>query len=226
MAEIAAALPGETPGKRIALLPDLLRAWILDDVDGLAAHRERETQSERKFRIAQLQEVQQKARHLLESIAALTDASRLLIAGEVQLLRELKSRDRIALQLGWVNDLRAGKQDRDTAIAWLTDLTRVDFDSKMPTSKKIFRYLVVLDLAAIFELVTGRRPTRIVNPITQRTYSPFLSFCAAAEALTGKLGSLDAITKDVLKAYGETDYSLFITNLQFRYPALWRKFSI
>jgi len=88
----------------------------------------------------------------------------------------------------WKTDITAAKQRRDGAISWLVDLAEIFNGSesesangkkpKPPPDKATRYYLVMLDLAAIFELVSGEEPRRRVDFDSGKTYGPFADFAA------------------------------------------------
>jgi hypothetical protein len=118
--------------------------------------------------------------------------------------------------------------DRQTGVfprsLWLSDLVAAlgEGRRKPPPDKKTLSYLIVLDLAAIFERVTCARPTRRIDPDTSKPYGPFWDFVTAVCRSLPQVGSPDRAIRDV-QTYSATEFSPFIANLQFRDPALWQK---
>ena len=86
----------------------------------------------------------------------------------------------------WDTDIGAAKQRRDQAVSWLVDLAEIfngsgsdpANDEKPKPDKATRSYLMILDLAAIFELVSCEEPTRRVD-CAGRTYGPFADFAAS-----------------------------------------------
>ena len=242
---IAVVLPSEAPSERVALLPKLLRAWAVED---LQDHLARESRSSIEQRQQRLVEVGKKARDLLNAISTLDEAGRHEIATATQLLQEAMGNSlspRWAI-LGFPRDPKGGERRRDNAISWLHDLANTfAFALKAPPDKRTLGYLVVLDLAAIYQLVTRTQPARCNNPYTddgQQAYGPFWEFCSAIFKLIG-LRSLDRAMRDVLDDYAGAQkarssrksarqslksawrhaYSPFVANLQFRHSELWQE---
>jgi hypothetical protein len=218
LTEIAAALPPQTPVERAALLPDVLRAWAAEDLrehfayEGRAAIRQREKQ---------LAATAAQARGLLARIAMLDQHGRFLLAYHVQNWREGK--------LGQPqseyrpHDIDGSTEQRDEALRWLADLAEALAapQPKPLPDKRRLDYLIVLDLAVIFELITETTPTRRINPASGRPYGPFWAFCQAVGRAIGCIGSLDRAIRDVMCFYPDREYSDFVANLQFRHAALW-----
>jgi len=175
---IAAALPSSTDPARSALLPKILRAWAEED---LHEHLSREGRAGIRQREKRLRSVGAQARKLIEAIEALDHTSSFETA--------LRPQMRHAGTGFWETDITVAKQRRDSAISWLIDLIEI-FDGwkneaadgkkpKPPADKKIRYYLIIRDLAAIFELVSGEEPTRRVDPGSGETYGPFADFAAS-----------------------------------------------
>lgn len=175
---IAAALPSSTDPSRSALLPNILRAWAEEDLHehlsrgGRAATRQRENR---------LRSVGAQSRKLIEAIEALDYSSAFEIALGPQMRRAGTSL--------WRTDITAAQQRRDSAVSWLIDLADIfdgsESDSadeekpERPPDKRTLYYLLILDLAAVFQLVSGEEPTRRVDPASGKTYGPFADFVAA-----------------------------------------------
>jgi hypothetical protein len=172
---IAATLPSNSDPARLALLPRILRAWTKEDLHehlsrgGRAATREREKR---------LRSVGSQAQKLIDAIETLDHTGFFETA--------LKPQMRDAGTNLWDTDITAAKQRRDSAISWLIDLVEIfdgsenEADSGGPEpDKKTCYFFVILDLAAIFELVSGEEATRREDPSSGRTYGPFVDFAAS-----------------------------------------------
>ncbi len=232
---IVAALPSNAPPERVALLPDLLRAWAVTD---LREHLSRERRLDVKQRRKRLDDISKMASELLWAVEGLNDHDRFLIACEPQMRSEARSGNpRLALMgLGVRDDEKAGESRRDDALSWLHDL--IDAlaapHPEPPPDIRTLGYLVVLDLAAIFELVTCTQPTRRNNAyaVGPRPYGPFWVFVNGVCNSIPGVGSIEQAMKDVRRFYPKpgddpqstkSEYSPFAANLQFRHPELWQK---
>jgi hypothetical protein len=173
---IAALPPGSIP-ERVALLPKILRAWAHED---LREHLSQEGRVAKRQREKRLRSVGARAQKLIEVIEALDDTGLFDMALEPQMRRAGTSLLK--------TDITVAKQRRDSAISWLVDLAEIFNGSgsgsanrkklKPPPDKATYYYLVMLDLAAIFELVSGEQPRRRVDFDSGKTYGPFADFAA------------------------------------------------
>lgn len=171
---IAATLPSSTDPARSALLPQILRAWAAED---LCEHLSRESRIAARQREMRLRSVGARAQKLIEAIEALDQTGTFETA--------LKPEMRRAGTSLWETDITAAEQRRDDAISWLIDLIE-SFNAsanrkgpKSPPDKATRYYLIILDLAAIFELVSGERATRRIDVDSGKTYGPFSDFVAS-----------------------------------------------
>jgi hypothetical protein len=223
LAQIAATLPPDTPPERARLLPDLLRAWAAED---LREHQTRDGRAAIRKQGKRLAVIADQARGLLDALSELDEREHYVIALKVQIRHEAKSRAGRWAMLGLPDDPEAGERRRDGVLLWLRDLAgALSIPSpKPPPDKKTLGYLVVLDLAAIYQLVTVTAPTRRNNANAEggrQPYGPFWNFCSEVFTIVG-LRSLERAIKDVLADYPETVLSAFVANLQFRHPDLWQ----
>jgi hypothetical protein len=250
---IAASLPADTDPARLAVLPELLRAWASED---LREHLSRKGGAELRRRQKQLCAVGGKAQKLLDLIVALDPAAFFDTAIEPQMARDGTS--------PFETDIAAARRRRDGAIEWLVELAFV-FDSlqkslevkqKWPSDKTILYYLIVRDLAAIFEMITERPATRRVDWDSKQAYGPFWDFIEKVWRqifqnavdptypirvwADEKVGQRKLITAAIAAATAELDRPLFdvecaaiesrfrdsstfAANLSLRHPDLWRK---
>jgi hypothetical protein len=175
---IAALPPGSMP-EGVALLPEILRAWADEDLRG---HLSLEGRVAKRQREKRLRSVGARAQELIKAIEALDHTGFFDTALEPQMRRAGTSLLK--------TDITAAKQRRDSAISWLVDLAEVfngsEYESangkklKPPPDKATRYYLLMLDLAAIFELVSGEEAKRRVDFDSGRTYGPFADFAAGA----------------------------------------------
>lgn len=235
LSKILAVLPPEAPPERVALLPALLRAWAAED---LREHLSREGRAAIAQRRKKLAAVAATARCLLDALQALDAAGRFEAALRTQMRREVRAgkQRRVVrrtddghlerIEFPWPADIDGSLHRRDEALQWLADLAGALAESqeKPPPDKRTISYLVVRDLAAIFELVTGQKPTRRNNPYAEgRAYGPFWDFVTGVCRSIDGVRSLDRAMKDVTAFYPQ-EFSPFIANLQFRHPALYGRF--
>jgi hypothetical protein len=110
---IAALPPGSMP-KRVALLPEILRAWADEDLRG---HRSLEGRVAKRQREKRLRSVVARAQEVIKVIEALDHTGFFDTALEPQMRRA----GTILLK----TDITAAKQRRDSAISWLVDLAEV-----------------------------------------------------------------------------------------------------
>ncbi len=225
LADIIAVLPMETPPERAALLPELLRAWAGEE---LREHLSRESRAAINKRRRELAAVALNARHFLDSVRTLDRKGLFLLAWETQLQHEIGS---VATPIDrWPDDIERGKRRRDEALSWLSDMIdaiATPREKPLP-DKRTLGYLVALDLAAIYELVTCTAPTRRNKPDAEdghRAYGPFFDFVSRVCNFIGDTGSIDTAIRLVLRFYPERQFSTFVSNLQFRHPSLWKKLS-
>jgi hypothetical protein len=253
IAAMGTTLPPNTDPARLALLPQILRAWADED---LLDHLSREGRADLRRREKQLRKVGGLTRDLIEAISLLDQHGRFEIALNPQMRRARTSL--------WNTDVAAGEERRDNAISWLIDLDETFNDGgngsengqRPPPDTATRYYLIILDLAGIFELVSQQPPTRRVNPDSGRTYGPFADFVAQvwAQIFSQNRGLSYAIRvwsdemarerklaeTEVARAAAKLsrplsdaerdaiesrflESSMFVANLQFRHSLLWRK---
>jgi hypothetical protein len=170
---IAATLPPDTDPARLALLPELLRVWATEH---LPEYSSWEPRAEVRQREKQLRALGAKAQELIDAIAGLDEGAFFATAIEPQMLRDGTSLVR--------TDFAAARRRRDAAIKWLVELALIFNKSeeisgrkpKRPPDKMVLYYLLVRDLAAIYEMVTERPATRRVDWDSNETYGPFWDF--------------------------------------------------
>jgi hypothetical protein len=250
LATILAALPSSAPSERMALLPQILRAWAQEE---LREHLSRESRADVRKREARLQSIARQAKGLIDAFAELPPTTRFLATLRTEL-------DRTQQSLLDMTDasIEVARRRLDHGITWLTDLAKA---LNEPQPKALARvatrnHLVILDVAAIFQLVSGKQPTRQINQDTGKDYGPFWNFASAIwPAVFGSSSGLSAANKRwatevsrqrklanaaaseathllgrdltctqwcaVDRRFGH--YSTFVANLQFRHPDLWQK---
>ena len=136
LADIAAAIPAESPPEQVALLPELLRAWAAEE---LSEHLSREGRALVAERSGRLIAASKKARGLLEALGALDEHARFLLAIEPQIRRELRTSTPQWARFRIPDDLTAGERWRDETLSWLRDFADAfaEFSqSRCPTSAR------------------------------------------------------------------------------------------
>ena len=167
---IAAALPSNTDPARLALLPWILRVWAKED---LHEHLSRAGRAAKRQREKGLRSVGVQAQKLIEAINALDHTAAFKTALQPQMRRAGTGL--------WETNLTAAKERRDSAISWLVDLAEIFSESRNHSANDDkpkpeprqgnTLFLMILDLAAIFELVTGEAATRRVPRLGQNLRS-------------------------------------------------------
>ena len=224
VANIAGAAPANSIPSRLKLLPQILDHWALYD---LSSHLSRETGSEIASR-------------RLRFDAVVRDACDLKTA-----LKNLRGRDKgeLALRtLGWPRrdalvDLKASEilaAEKELAalinsVGKLSSATLDDVSKKRGRPANLTAYLVMLDVQAIYEYLTGQRATRRVrnqhHPDKGKDYGPFWHFSSQVWREVFKTSSdLPAAMRNwavYVRRY--KDRSPLIANIYFQHPE-WRKF--
>jgi hypothetical protein len=179
LANILATLPSAAPPERVALLPHLLHAWARED---LREHLLREGRAVIRCRRKQLGAVGKAARGLLQAMQALDESGWFQLACGPQMRHEARDGNsrwvRTRLPFLGSDDIGEAERRRGEALSWLSDLIEAIAEPslKPPPDKKTRRNLIVLDLAAIYELVTCNKPTRRITAAGSQPYGPFWDF--------------------------------------------------
>jgi hypothetical protein len=226
---------------RLALLLELLCAWA---EGGLIDHPSREPRAVIKQRTKRLTAVSKRASYLLDAVKALDEEGRVQIAwGPQTRQKRLPSNARraSATALSWPDGIEGAKLRRDEALSWLRDLVDalVEPGPEPLPDKSTRNYLIVLDLAAIFQFVTCIPPARRNKADSEsgrRLYGPFFDFVNSVCESIPEVKSLDDAIKKVVAHYPDNhrrgparsrrnsiEYSHWFANLQFSHPSLWQK---
>jgi hypothetical protein len=170
LTKIAAALPRGAPPERVTLLPQILRVWAQED---LREHLLREGRADVRQREERLQAVKKQAKDLLNAVEALDKIGRFEVVLRPQMRR--------AGTGVWNTDIDAADRRRDQAVSWLNDLIEAFEEPrpKAPPDRKTKHYLVMLDLAAIFELISGEPARRRTDADEGVPYGPYWNFAEA-----------------------------------------------
>src|SRR5262245_19538384 len=217
--QIRASLPKGIDQRRLDLLPQVLNEWSRTD---LREHLSREARATSRKRYAQLTKVGKCATHLRQAFEALDLRGWVWIAQEIG--REegsppfpfTVSRERHAE----MEERRRQEHDFLRKLAAATQ-TLIEEDKRgRGQPRNIRAYLVMLDLAAIFELLTDRKAARGVDRTDHTETGPFWSFAESVwQVVFGTTRGLTAAMKkwaEARKLYHE--HSSFLLNLPLRRP--------
>ncbi len=156
---IAASLPDLIDQRRLDLLPWILRDWGHTDLP-MHLRLKPEPLERRRERFQRLASVEKRAKLLNEALAAIDDADRSNISTQLACPPE-----RFPQGLTGAN-IRAAQRELEAAYEWLPRLAAAARDACLPYAPKKgparndVPYLVLLDLAAIFEWLTGHKAPR------------------------------------------------------------------
>jgi hypothetical protein len=234
---VEAVRPNAVP-ERLVLLPELLCDWA---ERGLIDHLSREPRAVIRQRTKRVTAVSKKASCLLDAVKALDEEGQLQIACGPQTRRKRlpsNARGASATALSWPDGIAGAELRRDEALSWLCDLVDAlgEPGPELLPDKSTRNYLIVLDLAAIFQFVTCIPPTRRTLVESGKPYGPFFDFVSSVcESIPG-MKSLDEAIEHVVAHYPDhhhrgrarsrfssIEYSQWFANLQFRQPGLWQK---
>jgi hypothetical protein len=219
LTSIAAVLPPEAAPERVALLPELLRAWAAED---LGEHLSLEGRAIHRQRSARLAAVGKAAGRLIDAVRKLDEEGQFEIACGPQMQREFAiGEPRWARTAG--GGLTISRRGSAGATRrWLGCLVDAlgEPEWRPPPDKRTRSYVVVLDLWAMFEILTCTEATRRID--SSKPYGPFWDFLTSVCRSLPQMRSLDRAIRDVM-TNSAREYSAFIANLQFRHPELWQK---
>jgi len=156
---IALSLPKVINQQRRDLLPDILRDWGRTDLPGHLWQKPEPIQERRQRRL-RLERVEADAKELNEALAALDEADR----GKI-IINTASPSERFPAGLSAPNIERASREFEAT-LAWLPKLAAAARDARLSCApqkgpaRNNVPYLVLLDLAEIFEWVTSHKAPR------------------------------------------------------------------
>jgi hypothetical protein len=218
--QIRASLPKGIDQRRLDLLPRVLNEWSRAD---LREHLSRDTRAASRKRFAQLTNVGKCATHLRQALEALDQRGWVWIAQEIG--REEESPLFSMSREGLSKMKERLKQQDDLLKKIEAAIPRLLEEDKRELGhpRNICAYLVMMDLVAIFEWLTGRKATREVDRDLGKDTGPFWHFAAAVwphVSGEGRYG-LSAAMKNWKKwhsRYGEE--SSFVRNMAMSHPDL------
>ena len=188
--QILASLPPGIDPRRLDLLPRLLNHWSFSD---LREHLSREPRATVRRRYDQLTKTRKCANDLRDALGALDQHGRSWIALEMareggdrfsivegETLAQMQEWHRLQSEKLAEIDERLGLED-DFLLKLGTAIQRLVEQGKQGAGhpRNVRAYLVMLDLAAIFEWLTDRKATRVVDRDHGNETGPFWHFAAA-----------------------------------------------
>jgi hypothetical protein len=215
---IEASLPKEVDRKRLNLLGFVLRNWAhyeLSEYEVFWNEPSAQTQARHKC----LKKVTQCARKLSLALGALDVRGCSRIAFE---MTNLEQRDGSSPSIARVAGFDAWQMRLDEEGDFLTQLAAAasnGIDARRGRPQNTRAYLIMMDLAAIFEWLTHKKATRQVNRIDGTETGQFFRFVAAVWPVVFHSGDdgLPAAMKNwaiARKKYGEQ--SALIANIRIR----------
>jgi hypothetical protein len=215
--QICASLPKGIDQRRLDLLPLVLNEWSRTD---LREHLSRDIPATKRERDAQLTKVGKYATHLRQALEAIDQPGKSWIAQEigreegsppfsVSRERHAEMKERLRQEDDFLRKLAAAT------------LTLIEEDKRGPGQpRNIPAYLVMKDLAAIFEWLTGRKAARGVDRIYHTETGPFFRFAQSIwQVAFGNTRGLKAAIANFVEArklYQEQ--SPFLFNIAFHHP--------
>jgi hypothetical protein len=222
---IIQALPANVIPERRKLLPRLLRDWVDHE---LPYRLYRENPANVRERQSRLQAVASRAEDLCEALAALDRQATFWLAMQSATHETGKSFVRLNQ-----SDVTQARERLQSVENWARKLAEASRDLSESQAKgrgrprAIIPYLVMFDLEAIFEFVTGTRAERRVRGEDHhehgKEYGPFWDFVQPIWGMIfGSHAGLSAAMKNWSSArnkFGDT--SAILANIAFRHPE-WR----
>jgi hypothetical protein len=217
---ITASLPDLIDQRRLDLLPRILRDWGCTDLP-MHIRQKPEPLEKRREGFQRLASVEKRAKLLNEALAAIDHADTLDIILKLACLLE-------GFPQGLTGANICGAQrELESAYEWLPRLEAAARDACLPyapqrgPARNDVPYLVLLDLAAIFEWLTGQKAPRAwFKSGLEEERPPFHEFAAAVWPVL--FGSDDGLSNamrtwnDDRRKHG--DRSPLIINLALRHP--------
>jgi hypothetical protein len=210
---IASSLPASSEPPRVLALGYILREWSRTE---LPDHLSRKSlRLEWKQTNQTLMKIEKHAQVLLQEIEALDGYSYILTT-----LSSARFRQHQPTSTGRDEEGRA-EMRVDEGLTFLRTLSTLTSKAKRGQPRNITAYLVMLDAAAIYEWVSGRKPTREVDRVTNKETGPFRTFLEALWPVVfgnGIHGLHAAMRRwEEARKYGEK--SPLIANIRLRMPA-------
>jgi hypothetical protein len=224
---ILAALPANVDQRRRELLPRILAEWSRTD---LLEHLSRESRAVVRERYDQLTKVGKSANDLRQALGALDQRGRSWIAQELA-HEEGSPRPPFSASCEKLADMKERLKQEDDFLKKIAAATLrlVEEDTRLSEEgeresgqpRNIRAYLVMMDLVAIFEWLTGRKATREVNRDDHKETGPFWHFAEAVWPYIFGKGrhGLSSAMKNWETWHKRCDEeSQLIRNIAMRYP--------
>jgi hypothetical protein len=219
------ALPGCTDADRRLLLRRIFKEWGRIDLE---EHLTRRTPKQIRAERRQIDKVVNRARKLARALSEVEGVGRFAIASQLLEMEAGSEVSRLSYEDRREGDRRLSEEPkRLEALAKAAAKASTAFVPVPLRHFTLIRYLVLLDLAAIYEWATrqgaGRRVKTDISDDAGMTYGPFWDFASTAWPLIFKsTAGLDY----ALKTWAEgkrryKDTSAIMWNLHMRHPQ-WR----
>lgn len=222
---LVAALPGVADTHRRENLPCILKEWSQIDLED---HFSRSTPKQIRAKRKKIDRIAKEARNLAQALSEVQRHVGIAIAGQL-LVTDAGS------QFNLLNheDSSRSKRRLDEELERLELLAKRAIEASTafvpPPLRKstLIRYLILLDLAAIFEWATqqsaGRRVKTDISDDAGKNYGPFWDFVSAIwPMIFGSVAGLDYALKNWAESRGlYKDASPIIRNIDMRHPE-WR----
>jgi hypothetical protein len=214
---IKASLPAGIDPRRLELLPLILNEWSRTD---LREHLSRESRKIVRKRYNQLKNIGKYANDLWQELEALDQRGISWIAQEITCEDGNTLFSVSREKLSEMKERLEGDFLRKLAAATVRLIEELDESLSGRRPRNIPAYLVMLDLAAIFEWLTDRKAARGVDRTDHTETGPFWRFAESVWPVAfGTTRGLKAAMKNWAKARKSYhEHSSFLLNLPLRRP--------
>jgi len=208
---IGQSLPDTVDPRRRELLPQVLREWCRNE---LREHLSRESAATIRERVERMKAVADHARGLLQALEALDDRDRAAIAGQM-LPRDLWLSPKGGEIIRGLTHLI---REENSFLTELAAAAPAAWKQGRGAPRNIKAYLVIKDVAAIFEWLTEMEATREVGRDSAKETGPFWQFVATIWPMVfGKSKGLSNGMK-TWASYRKKEGCALIANIAFRHP--------
>ncbi len=222
---LVGALPGSVDPHRRSLLPRIFKEWGRTDLE---EHLTRRTPKQIRATRRQIDKVANRARELARALSDVESDGRFAIASRLLEMDAGSRVDPLSYEDIWEADRRLSEEpERLGLLAKAATKASTTFVPLPLRQSTLIRYLILQDLAAIYEWATrqraGRRVRTDITVDAGETYGPLWDFaCTAWPMIFGSVRGLDNALKNW--AEGRRRYkeaAPLIWNLDMRHPE-WR----
>jgi hypothetical protein len=207
---VLCSLPATCDARRRELMPRILKKWVATEV---REYFDREARSVVNRRVSTLESVARTCNRLADLLDSLDDRGRAALTAELAALPVGDDYEKVAQKVRKEPD-----RLRRRAVAAM-NAARVR-KRRRGQPRNTPAYLILQDLAAVFEWLTGTAPTRRVDRTEGVDAGPFSEFAAAVWPVV--FGSDDGLSNQMKSwAAGRSKYnesSALIANLALRHP--------